>query len=272
MWGKVLGLSFGFLFGRWFGALLGLYLGHRLDRYVRQGTEQSGGTGRFFSASALRDRQAVFFHATFSVMGHIAKSNGRVNEGHIQAANLIMAHMGLKGDQKAEAQAAFREGKEADFALTQTLKDFKRSVFGRRQILQMFLEIQIQAAFSDGILSNEEKELLRTVGKALGFNSQSVDGILKRWEAEYRFHQEQQQRGQGQRQAPTQSALDNAYEILGVSTDTSAPEVKKAYKKLMNQNHPDKLLSKGLPPEMMDLAKRKTQDIQAAYDLVRSRA
>ena len=58
--------------------------------------------------------------------------------------------------------------------------------------------------------------------------------------------------------------------MLGVNENSSAQEVKKAYKKLMTQHHPDKLISKGLPPEMMDMAKSKAQDIQGAYDLIRA--
>lgn len=271
MWGKVLGTFFGFIFGRIVGALLGLYVGHLFDKSLRQNFDQSGGFGRFFSATAAADRQAIFFHTTFAVMGHVAKSNGRVNEGHIQAANLIMGHMGLGEEQKHEARQAFREGKQAEFTLDKTLKDFKRSVFGHREVLRMFLEIQIQAAYSDGVLTTQEKELLRTAAKILGFNAQEMETIFNRWEAEFRFHQQQQQNAQGRSKAATAEAIADAYRILGVSSDSSIQEIKRAYKKLMNEHHPDKLVSRGLPPEMMELAKRKTQDIQGAYDLVRQR-
>ncbi|MFT4928273.1 MAG: DnaJ like chaperone protein [Phenylobacterium sp.] len=270
MWGKVVGVFFGFMFGRWFGAVLGLYVGHLFDRRVRQNFGEKGGFSRFFTAAS--DRQAIFFHATFSTMGHIAKSNGRVSEVHIQAANMIMDHMKLKSHQKKEAQEAFREGKLAGFDFESTLKEFSRSVFGRREILQMFLEIQIQAAYSDGVLSAGEKALLHSAAKTLGFKSSEMDAIFKRWEAEFRFHQQRQQQGGAGRNAPpTESALKDAYRVLGVSPESSSQEVKKAYKKQMTQHHPDKLVSKGLPPEMMEMAKRKAQDIQAAYDLVRVR-
>jgi DnaJ like chaperone protein len=283
MWGKVVGTFLGFIFGRFFGAVFGLYLGHLFDQRMRPDFEKTGGFGRFFNTTSAADRQAIFFHSTFAVMGHVAKSNGRVNEGHIQAANLIMTHMGLRGEQKKEAQQAFREGKSDDFVFDKTLKDFKRCVFGRREVLQMFLDIQIQAAYSDGILQAAEKVLLHTAAKILGFGRQELEDLLMRWEAEVRFHQQRQQNGDnsqnngqdgnGKSRAKNASAstVEDAYRVLGVARDSSSQEIKKAYKKMMNENHPDKLVSKGLPPEMMELAKRKTQDIQAAYDVIRQR-
>jgi len=73
---------------------------------------------------------------------------------------------------------------------------------------------------------------------------------------------------QGQSGKSAQSQLDNAYKVLGVSTQASEKDVKNAYRKLMSQHHPDKLVAKGLPPEMMEVAKQKTQDIQGAYELI----
>jgi DnaJ like chaperone protein len=63
--------------------------------------------------------------------------------------------------------------------------------------------------------------------------------------------------------------LDDAYAVLGVSTSATDAEVKKAYRRLMSQHHPDKLVAKGLPEEMMTIAKEKTQKIRKAYEVVK---
>ena len=64
--------------------------------------------------------------------------------------------------------------------------------------------------------------------------------------------------------------LANAYEMLSVSPGDSDAEVKKAYRRLMSQHHPDKLVAKGLPEEMMKLATEKTQEIKAAYEVIQT--
>jgi len=57
--------------------------------------------------------------------------------------------------------------------------------------------------------------------------------------------------------------------VLGVTAQADDDEIKKAYRRLMNQHHPDKLVSKGLPEEMIRLATQKTQEIKAAYERIR---
>ena len=93
---------------------------------------------------------------------------------------------------------------------------------------------------------------------------------------QYEYHQggyQQQSQGgyySGQNQSYSNSApsIDAAYKVLGVSADDDQNTVKRAYRKMMNEHHPDKLAAKGLPDEMMELAKEKAQQIQAAYDLI----
>ena len=287
MWGKILGACFGFMFGRIIGLFIGLYLGHMFDKSLKQNFDRVGGFSSLFKGDDIDQRQALFFTSCFGVMGHIAKSNGRVSETHIRAASLFMDEMGLTGDDRKEAQDAFKAGKERDFSLKETVFDFKERFARRHDLLQLFLEIQIQMAFSDGVLAAQEKELLQEVSKLLGVSKTHFSFVLKRYQAEFSFRQQQQryqqQRQQGQNSRYRQDSghhvapssgmnRSQALALLGLNNEANEREIKVAYRKLMAQHHPDKLVSQGLPKHMMELAVKKSQDIQAAYEFLKKAA
>jgi DnaJ like chaperone protein len=272
MIGKILGTIFGFMFGRILGAVLGFMIGHMFDKGYSQNFNQRGGFNRFFANQDDFKSQAIFFHCLFSVMGHLAKADGKVSDIEIRMASALMDQMNLEGDMRKEAQQAFRDGKAADFALKQTVQDFKESCHGRRDILQVYLEILIQAAYVDGKLDKAEQAILETVSQYLGFRQHDLLYLMSAFEAEMRFRQGAggKQNANGQSYSSQQS-LDDAYKILGVTTSDDDKSIKKAYRKLMSEHHPDKLVSKGLPKQALEMAKNKTQDIQAAYEMIKEK-
>jgi len=264
IWGKVLGFLFGLMISKnIFGALIGMWLGHKFDQ----------GRGLNFNDLANDDNhshQAVFFYTTFSVMGNIAKAKGRVSEHEIAFAEAYMDKLGLNTQLRQQAQDAFREGKMAGFPLEDRLLKFKRSSAGRTDLLLLFMEIQIQVAFANGELEAQERDKLHFLAKVLGFSPRDLERLLRMISASADFHR--QTNGHAGQRTPSQLSLaqqlQSAYQVLGVTKDATDKEIKTAHRKLMIQHHPDKLVAKGLPPEMMDVAKQKTQDIQAAYDII----
>ena len=250
-WGKIIGGAFGFMLGGPLGALLGAALGHNFDKGLKLSDE--------FGGLAYGDRervQAAFFTATFSIMGHIAKADGKVTPAEIANAETIMTRMRLDADQRKTAITLFNEGKADDFPLQEVLEQFRKECHRRVSLMQMFLEIQISTAFSDQKLHPAEKDILYRIADALGFSRRQLDHL---------FHLA----GAVALPKTEKAAIKEAYEVLGVKQSTSDADVKKAYRRLMNQHHPDKLVSKGLPEEMIKLANEKTQQIKEAYDLVK---
>ncbi|WP_424946656.1 co-chaperone DjlA [Candidatus Spongiihabitans sp.] len=248
-WGKVVGGTFGFLLGGPIGALLGASLGHRIDR----GFSQSDQRQRYFPGDQERT-QAAFFTATFSVMGHIAKVDGKVSADEISLANQLMNHMQLGKAQKKAAIKLFDRGKRPEFDLVGVLMQFRQECHRRSTLLRMFLEIQVQVAFADGRLDPQENIILREIAQALGFRHSDLQTIIEMI------------RGGSQ---PTQKGADlDPYKVLGVTPQTPFNEIKKAYRRLLSQHHPDKLVSKGLPPEMVKLANEKTHEIRMAWQRV----
>lgn len=262
-WGKLVGGAFGFMVGGPLGALLGVALGHNFDRGLAGLPEEE-----LLEPGARERVQTAFFTATFSVMGHLAKADGRVSEDEIALARVVMAEMDLPQDRRRTAMRLFDEGKAPHFPLDDVLDQFRRECRRRMTLLQMFVEIQLQAAYADGILDSAEERILLHVCERLGFS----EFVFRRLEQMVRAHMHFSGAGRGGRhvaQAPRGPSLDDAYAILSVSPNTPDAEVKKSYRRLLSQHHPDKLVSKGLPEEMMKMAATKTHEIRQAYERVK---
>lgn len=261
-WGKVLGGTFGFILGGPLGAALGAALGHGLDKGLGSATLDPGEQERV---------QAAFFTATFSVLGHVAKADGRVSEEEIALARDLMDEMELNADMRRTAIGLFNAGKAADFPLDEVLEQFRRECHRRYTLLQMFLEIQLQAAYADDHLDPGEERVLLRIFDRLGFTAQDFWRLARMTEARRdvlgKRRRREKPRGPAQ---PAGSELDRAYARLGLSASATDAEVKQAYRRLTSQHHPDKLVAKGLPEEMMRLAAQKTHEIRQAYETIRT--
>ena len=251
-WGTLLGGTLGFMFGGPLGALLGAALGRNFDRGIKI-TDEHGA----FGAGQQERVQAAFFTTTFSVMGHIAKADGKVSKDEIAAANSIMGRMQLNAQQRKAAIKLFNEGKKTGFPLHDVLQQFRRECSRRHNLMQMFLEIQIATAMADGHFHASEKRVIFTIGEQLGFSRADIEHLFS------------MSSGTGRTPGEQRQTLAQAYEILGVAKTASDAEVKKAYRRMMSQHHPDKLIAKGLPEEMIKLATEKTQQIRAAYEQIK---
>ncbi|MGR9051976.1 MAG: co-chaperone DjlA [Gammaproteobacteria bacterium] len=259
--GKFVGGAFGFLLGGPLGAILGASVGHQFDL----GRDETDRNARLNPGDRHRV-QTAFFTATFSVMGHIAKADGRVSPAEINLAEQVMNNMGLSGDMRKAANNLFQHGKSRDFPLHEALHQFRAECRGRISLIRMFLEIQIQAALADGSISGAEDKLLADICAHLGVSRFDYERIKLQLTAQQRFYRYSHEY---QRQpVRPQNNLADAYAVLGVKADASDDEIKKAYRRLMSQHHPDKLVAKGLPEEMMTLAKEKTQQIRKAYETI----
>lgn len=247
-WGALLGGTLGYMFGGPLGALLGATLGSNFDKGLKQ-TDA-------FAAGDQQRVQAAFFTASFSVMGYIAKADGRVTSDEISTARNIMAQMQLDEQQKKAAIRLFDEGKQPGFPLQEVVEQFKRECHRRRNLVQMFIEIQLATAMADGTLHTAERRAIQTIAQILGFSQRELDHLIHL------------ATGSNRQQTSGGFSLDEAYAILDVKKNVSDAEVKKAYRRLMSQHHPDKLVAKGLPEEMIKLATEKTQEIRKAYEMV----
>jgi DnaJ like chaperone protein len=258
--GKLAGALLGYIATRSvLGALIGAVLGHQFDRGMAA-PRQRRRSGRPGHAPSV-DRQRLFFESTFLVMGHLTKLDGRVSEAEIDAARDVMRRMHLGERETRLAMDLFGAGKRADFPVDEQVERLRRHCGSHPELLQTFLEIQVDVALAKGEISPPERELLSRIAARLGMNRLSLARIEALLRAR-RF-------GAGAQAAPSTASLGDAYRILGVDPQASDAEVKKAYRRLMNQHHPDKQMARGLPESMLELAKERTGEIRAAYERIR---
>ncbi|WP_434777136.1 co-chaperone DjlA [Neisseria sp. Ec49-e6-T10] len=230
----------------------------------------------------------LFFRVTFEVLGHVSKAKGIVTKDDIHFATQTMAQMKLDAQSRQEAQQAFERGKSPYYPLNQRLNLLYQYYQHAPYLLQFFTEVQIRAACNDGQLAQGEAEILFTIAQEFNISRQAFERYVHSIQGSTRFYNQstyQQQNhyngsgshryGQDERYDSSSSAqyqqdsLQDAYEVLGIDENADTAKIKRAYRKLMQEHHPDKLASKGLPEEMMELAKQRTQEIHAAYDLIK---
>ena len=261
--GKLVGALLGFILTRRpMGVLLGLILGHVFDLYVARGR-----AGLRADPATVR---ATFFRTAFSVMGHVAKSDGRVSEQDIAAARRIFRQFNLNDTDTRAAMEFYTRGKDEGFDLAAALAELADVCRGREEVLRMFLEIQMRAALlGDGLRGPARAALVR-VAAGLGIGALEFAHLeaLLRLQA-YAGGFAAAGGARPQPEPGRRDALAEAYEILEVPRTATDAEVKRSYRRLMSANHPDKLVARGLPESMLEVAKQKTQAIQAAWERVR---
>ncbi len=237
----LIGALIGFSVGRWTGFFLGIFIGWWVSKKIRQHVVQT--------------LQSRFLDSTFAVMGAVCKADGRISQNEIRVAEQLFDRLRLTTEARNSARLAFNRGKLPGFDLDSEVRDFARAARGQRVLVQMFLQVQFAAASADGPPDVAERRLLLRIARGLGLS----DLELQRMEAQFRVHAHTRQ-----------SKVDDAYAVMGVAPTVSDEDLKKAYRKLMSEHHPDKLAARGLPESMRQMAEEKTRDITAAYDQIKA--
>lgn len=297
--GRIIGTIIGLLFFNPLSALIGFAIGwYFVDRKRNLAQRQRQEASQAFSYRSPGSNMAVI-HAAFAIMGYVARGAGRINESHVERAELFMLHMRMDDRGRQEAISAFNRGKSSSFNIQTEVNKLNRAAGGNCMIFAYVFELVVQIALADGSLEQGEYARLLETGTLMGFNQSEIDRVIKIRLAEMQFEnvfrqasqggfgsgsysyggsqqqnqgwQDDQQGGFGGNGTFQYKAddLQHAYDILGVESTASFEEIKKAHRRLMLKYHPDRLASQGLPPEMVELYTQKAQDIQAAFDLIK---
>lgn len=248
----VIGALLGALFGGFTGLLIGAAVGYVAGAVMRQSV-----------IGGLRVLQSQLIDSTFAVMGALCKADRQVTRDEINAVERIFTMLQLQDEQRRAARSAFNRGKQPEFDLDSAVDRFAHVSRRRAPLVQLFLQLQVMAVAADGRVDPAEHTMLVRIARRLGLDELDVaqlEALLRAGGA-----------GPSDRgAAPARDRLADAYAALGVSPDASQADIKRAYRKLISQNHPDKLAARGLPESMRAVAEERSREINAAYDLIKS--
>jgi DnaJ like chaperone protein len=250
---KYVGLVLGYMVLGFIGALLGFFIGGSFDRARELGI---GG----INPLNTKQRQQVFLETVFILMGKLAKADGHISQHEIDHVEDFIKKAGMTSEHRQEAIRLFKQGAEKGFDTKDTIDRFMDAcgqTLHLRQTLLMYLTV---IGLADGKLDNAERHVLENIASQIGYSkaefNRILDSVLN--QAQFASHQND-----------PKTALADAYKALGVSEQNTDQQIKRAYRKLMSEHHPDKLMGQGVPEDMIKVATEKAKEIQLAYDLIK---
>ncbi len=260
-YGKLVAGGLGLLLGGLFGLIVGLVLGHLFDRGL-------AGVQQLSNPEQVSRIQRNFFETSFQLQGFLAKADGRISEQEVAHTEEVIRQMRLNPEQRKEAIELFQRGAAADFQPEAVIQAFLSASGMQRHLRQTLLLFLVSLALSDQTVDAAEHRALSRIATAMGIAQAQLDQLLRMAQAQAQFHTNGAAGGQANA-ADARNHLADAYAALGITPQASDKELKRAYRKLMSENHPDKLIAQGVPEHMVKIATEKSQDIQAAYEVVR---
>ena len=259
-WGKIIGGFGGYLVGGPMGLLIGLMLGILVDKYIKT-TKPPSFTQ--VSPQALVRIRKEFFTTTFATLGYLYRCSGKSENSSNGYAGQVLNRMNLPEEKWREAIQLYNEGKKQEFALHDIVGKFYVACRDQPTLMEMFVEILLYAALAGGGISMVERNIILNICYQLDFSNSDYERLVHTIKAEYHHT-----KLRGSRKHNKKEMLFDAYAILDTTPEASDEEVKRAYRRLTSKHHPDKLVSKGLPEEMLKVAEIKTREIRAAYEQI----
>ncbi|UVJ43599.1 DnaJ domain-containing protein [Pseudomonas sp. LS1212] len=245
----LIGAGAGFAIASIPGALLGALIGQVMDRRLQLHSwahvrERLGGK------PVLRDDELLFV-----MLGRLAKSDGRVVDGHIQQAQQEMRRLDLSEPAQQRAIAAFNRGKAGQDHLRGNLQRLKRQPHAAEGVLRACWRM----IWADGKATRQERELVLLWGKWLGWTPAKVQALGTDYDPKRKPL------------ASSSGTYQEAMRLLGVAANTEPAQIKRAYRRLISRHHPDKLLGSGASPSQVCEATERTRELHQAYAVVRQR-
>ncbi len=250
VWGKVIGGVAGFALGGPLGGILGAVAGHAVDKMKEQEAAMEGvaGGGRGDAAFDGFDqdaRQVAFTTGVIVLSAKMAKADGRVSAEEIAAFKTIFH---IPPTESSHVARIWDEAKREPGGFEPYAQQISQLFRHEPAVMEEIIGALFHIAKADGVMHPAEMEMLARIAMIFGFDAHAFERLK---------HIHLGPDGE-----------DDPYEVLGVDSSISDEEVKRTYRKLIRENHPDTLMAQGVPQEFIDIANEKMATINAAYDRI----
>jgi DnaJ like chaperone protein len=245
-WGKAIGASVGFAVGGPLGAVLGGVLGHGIDSQAEQGRQYFETAEHGWPEVEQEfDRQYLFYVSLASLAAKMAKADGVITSDEIRAFDhFLRFDLNLDVDERKKIALIFNEAKNSPEDASAIARQFRALIGYQRDVLHMMVQLLFKIAMADGHMHPDEERFIVEMASIFDLSQTEYQQIRALYIKEN----------------------DQAYRILGVSKNVSDAELKKAYRSLVREYHPDKIQAKGVPEDFVKVANEKMAEINKAYD------
>jgi DnaJ like chaperone protein len=247
--GKIALGSLGMLLGGPLGAIAGTALGHMLIDKKVDLARQNYGHGQIPPPEfgQAERAQAAFFVSLFSVLGKISKIDGVVDREEINVVQAFINGLPIEETEKQFARQVFNEAKSSPYRIEDFAAQLYRTVSGRPELVHAYFDLLLRIVAADGSFHPAEEEAIKRVRATFGISEQQYEDM----------------------KAVYFDGLDKHYKTLDCTPECSIDDIKRNYKKLVKEFHPDVIISKGLPEEFVEFASNRFREIQESYEKIK---
>lgn len=249
-WETILWASTGFFISGPLGALIGGVLGYLLS----QDNSKSGGFDTVKKKESSRKsfytetskKQTAFFVSLVALLAKLTQVDGSTSSEEIREIRRFFEEkLNYSGDNLNIVKSLLKESLHTNYSLEEIVLDFKK--YSDKFLNLELLNALFKIAFADNVLHLEEEKYIKKIAELLEISPEEFESIKSRFI----------------------DITDKYYKILGVSSTATDEEIKKQYRHLITQYHPDKIIAKGLPEDFVEFANERIKVINDAYNKIK---
>lgn len=259
----LLGALFGGTVGFMLGGPLGAMIGGAIGAQSSGGATVGGGARRMAGAGSAQNAQSAFLVAVISLAAKVCKADGHVCEAEVRAFDAFLRdNLRMPADERRFASKIFNEARDSHVPAEDFARQVRTLLGGHPDRLRDIVTVLLQIAHADGSLHAAEDRLIASIAREMGLTDHDYQ------QCKAFFGGAGGSRGASGRPASAGAATTD-YEVLGLTPAATEDEIKKAYRGIAREYHPDVLQSKGLPEDFMNFAKEKLQKVNESYDRIK---